>query len=231
MKVKKMPRELFPFLAEEHTDLKVSLNIFGQHLSLSWKGSQKYSVKSQDVEVVKIFLLLALLIVLLLVYASQSSYYIEFPVLESNSEYDPKLKYFFYTLGVILFIEIILGTEIRGGLEMIRKENPNIDSQFLLKMLGPFKYAHTILGIVIVGLSTFIYFKLVIKSYNPSTVIKSTSLLIILLVFSQIILGEILVFFDVIPLIQLFHLWFASLILGLVMVQYMAWNRSQLINE
>ena len=54
---------------------------------------------------------------------------------------------------------------------------------------------------------------------------------IILLVFSQIILGEILVFFDVIPLIQLFHLWFASLILGLVMVQYMAWNRSQLINE
>ena len=114
---------------------------------------------------------------------------------------------------------------------MIRKENPNIDSQFLLKMLGPFKYAHTILGIVIVGLSTFIYFKLVIKSLNPSTVIKSTSLLIILLVFSQIILGEILVFFDVIPLIQLFHLWFASLILGLVMVQYMAWNRSQLMNE
>ena len=29
---------------------------------------------------------------------------------------------------------------------MIRKENPNIDSQFLLKMLGPFKYAHTILN-------------------------------------------------------------------------------------
>ena len=180
---------------------------------------------------ITLHLLLALLIVLLLVYAAQSSYYIEFPVLETDSEYDPKLKYFFYTLGVILFIEIILGTEIRGGLEMIRKENPNIDSQFLLKMLGPFKYAHTILGIVIAGLSIFIYFKLVIKSLNPSMVIKSTSLLIILLVFSQIILGEILGFFDVIPLIQLFHLWFASLILGLVMVQYMAWNRSQLINE
>ena len=206
------------------------ISAFFLTLIQGWLGSVLVHTVLNPITIT-LHLLLALLIVLLLVYAAQSSYYIEFPVLESSSEYDPKLKYFFYTLGVILFIEIILGTEIRGGLEMIRKENPNIDSQFLLKMLGPFKYAHTLLGIVIVGLSTFIYFKLVIKSLNPSIVIKSTSLLIILLVFSQIILGEILVFFDVIPLIQLFHLWFASLILGLVMVQYMAWNRSQLINE
>ena len=162
---------------------------------------------------------------------SQEAYYLDNPDAEKQSKYPPNMKALFGLLAFTLLFEVILGTEIRGGLEMIRKENPMVNSQFLIDMLGPFKYAHTILGIVIVGLSTFIYFKLVIKSLNPSTVIKSTSLLIILLVFSQIILGEILVFFDVIPLIQLFHLWFASLILGLVMVQYMAWNRSQLINE
>jgi len=47
----------------------------------------------------------------------------------------------------------------------------------------------------------------------------------------QIVLGEILVFFEVIPLIQLFHLWIASWILGLVSIQYVAWQRSRLDYE
>ncbi len=180
---------------------------------------------------ITLHLLLALIIVLLLVYSSQASYYIEFPKSESLSRYNANLRSLFFLLGVILFVEIILGTEIRGGLEMVRKENPSVDSQFLLKMLGPFKYLHTILGIVIASITLFISYNLLLKSVMPSLIIKFTSVSLVILVFSQIILGEILVFFDVIPLIQLFHLWFASLILGLVMVQYLAWQRSTSLNE
>jgi len=51
------------------------------------------------------------------------------------------------------------------------------------------------------------------------------------LVLTQIIMGELLVFLDVIPLIQLFHMWVASWILGLVMIQYTAWKQSQLAHE
>ena len=40
---------------------------------------------------------------------------------------------------------IIIGTEIRGGLDISRKDNPLVDGIILLKMLGPFKYIHTIL--------------------------------------------------------------------------------------
>ena len=47
----------------------------------------------------------------------------------------------------------------------------------------------------------------------------------------QIISGEILFFLDVIHLIQLFHLWIASWILGLVSVQYVAWQKSSLNYE
>ncbi len=57
----------------------------------------------------------------------------------------------------------------------------------------------------------------------------STGLLLLIMV--QIITGEVLVFFDVIPLIQLFHLWIASWILGIISVQYCAWKRSGLIDE
>ena len=45
---------------------------------------------------------------------------------------------------VCIIIEIIIGTEIRGGLDIGRKENPLVEGVILLKMLGPFKYIHTI---------------------------------------------------------------------------------------
>tara|TARA_S200000501_G_C20754036_1_gene712967 strand:- start:604 stop:1227 length:624 start_codon:yes stop_codon:yes gene_type:complete len=180
---------------------------------------------------ITLHLIFALIIVLLLVYGSQTSYYLQFPNSEKQSNYRPGLKVHFLLLLGILILEIILGTEIRGGLEMIRKENPIVESQFLLDMLGPFKYAHTILGILIALISSYLWYHLTIQEKKPSTLIKVTSTLIVFLVYSQIFLGEILVFFDVIPLIQLFHLWFASLIVGLVMIQYLAWKQSQIVNE
>ena len=56
-------------------------------------------------------------------------------------------------------------------------------------------------------------------------------IILLVLIMVQIITGEVLVFFDVIPLIQLFHLWIASWILGIISVQYCAWKRSGLIDE
>ena len=141
------------------------------------------------------------------------------------------MKWMFGILSITLLAEVVLGTEIRGGLEMIREDNPMLDSQFLLRMLGPFKYSHTMLGFIISGLSGLLWLRLVKQSQNPSTIMIQSSTAILGLVLTQIIMGELLVFLDVIPLIQLFHMWVASWILGLVMIQYTAWNQSQLAHE
>ena len=106
-----------------------------------------------------------------------------------------------------------------------------VESQFLLNMLGPFKYIHTILGFIIAGFSGMLWYRLVYNSINPSKIMTQISTAIIGLVLTQIIMGELLVFLNVIPLIQLFHMWFASWILGLIMIQYTAWNQSQLAHE
>ena len=180
---------------------------------------------------ITLHLLLALIIVMLLLYAAQESYYIENPYSEKNSKYPLNINWAFIVLGASLFIEIIIGTEVRGGLQMLRKENPLLDSNFLLYMLGPFKYMHTILGIVILFLSIFLWVKLVKQSDNPSEVIKQSSSLILVLIFLQIVSGEVLVFIKVKPIIQLFHLWFAAIIMGLISVQYSAWKKSQTANE
>jgi len=173
-------------------------------------------------------LLLALFIVVLLIYAVMQAYYLGHKEAELSSKYSDTLKWPIMGTGLIIFIEIIIGTEIRGGLEIIRKENPLVDSTFLLNMLGPFKYLHTILGASLIGIGYYLRKKLIVESSNPSRLMVISTNTMLVIIISQIILGESLVFLDIKPLIQLFHMWFASLLLGISVVQYIAWERSRL---
>ena len=175
---------------------------------------------------ISLHLILALIIVMLLVYAAQEAYYDGDNYAEQNSKYPQNIGWLFSLISIVLIIEIILGTEIRGGLEIIRKNNPIAGGDFLLRMLGPFKYMHTIFGFMIAGISSYLWYQLVKKSSNPSILVVQSSSGIILLIVIQIISGEMLVFFKLMPLIQLFHLWIASWILGLLSVQYCAWKKS-----
>ena len=195
-----------------------------------WLGSVLVDTVLNPITIT-LHLLLALVIVMLLLYAAQEAYYVENPDSEKMSHYPSNLKWMFGLLAGILLLEVVLGTEIRGGLEMIRKDNPLVESQFLLNMLGPFKYIHTILGFIITGFSGMLWYQLVNNSINPSKIMTQISAAILGLVLTQIVMGELLVFLDVIPLIQLFHMWVASWILGLVMIQYTAWKQSQLAHE
>ena len=190
-----------------------------------WLGSVLVNTVLNPITIT-LHLLFALVILVLLIYIAQQAYYLKNQLAESKSIYPKKMKIVFTLIAVTLLVEIILGTEIRGGLEIMRKENPMIQSDFLLKMLGPFKYAHTILGIFITILTTYMLYLITKKSINPSPLMVQTGMGIVVLIFLQIVLGEMLVFLEFIPLIQLFHLWIASWILGLLSVQYVAWQKS-----
>ena len=148
---------------------------------------------------ITLHLFFALIIVMLLVFVAQETYYISNIDAEKNSHYPTKMKFLFGLMAISLLTEVVLGTEIRGGLEMIRKDNPIVESQFLLDMLGPFKYAHTILGIAITILSVLIWFSLVKSSINPSQLMVQSSTLIIVLILIQIVTGEMLVFLKFMP--------------------------------
>ena len=64
-----------------------------------------------------------------------------------------------------------------------------------------------------------------INSFPSDYMIYAVNFMLII-IGVQIILGESLVFFDVKPLVQLFHMWFSSLLLGLSIVQYTFWKIS-----
>ena len=191
-----------------------------------WLGSKLVDTVLDPITIT-LHLLLALVIIGLIIYSSIQSYSIIEGNFEKESLYPRYSQYIVLGIMICIIVEIIIGTEIRGGLDMGRKENPLVEGVILLKMLGPFKYIHTILGLVLLGLS--IYFRKMIYDMNTSSslcMIYSANFMLIIMGL-QIILGESLVFFDVKPLVQLFHMWFSSLLLGLSVVQYTCWKLSK----
>jgi len=190
-----------------------------------WLGSKLVDTVLDPITIT-IHLLLALIIIGLIIYSSMQSYLIINGNFEKNSFYPNSIKYMIMAIMGCVVIEIIVGTEIRGGLDISRKDNPLIESLVLLKMLGPFKYIHTILGLIL--LAVVYYLRKVVtdtKSYSSSIMIYSTNAMLAIIGI-QVLLGESLVFFDVKPIVQLFHMWFSSLFLGLSMVQYTCWEIS-----
>tara|TARA_Y100000814_G_scaffold132702_1_gene95984 strand:- start:425 stop:1174 length:750 start_codon:yes stop_codon:yes gene_type:complete len=144
------------------------ISAFGLTLFEGWLGSVLIDTVLNPVTIT-LHLFFALIIVMLLLYVSQEAYYLDNPDAEKQSKYPSNMKALFGLLAFTLLFEVILGTEIRGGLEMIRKENPMVNSQFLIDMLGPFKYAHSILGFFITVLCALLWYRVVKQSLNPST--------------------------------------------------------------
>jgi len=193
-----------------------------------WVGAKLVDTVLDPITIT-IHLVLALIIIALIIYSSIQAYFKISGNFEKNSSYHPNTKIVILGILTCLFIEIIIGTEIRGGLDMSRKENPLIEGIILLKMLGPFKYIHTILGFSLLGLT--IYLRKIINdsNYKCSSFMLTSVNAIIILIFTQIVLGESLVFFEVKPLMQLFHMWFSSLLIGLSVCTFTFWKISQKI--
>ena len=184
-----------------------------------WVGAKLVDTVLDPITIT-IHLLLALIIIGLIIYSSIQAYYSIDGNFESKSSYHPHTKPVILGILVCIFMEIIIGTEIRGGLDMSRKENPLIEGVILLKMLGPFKYMHTILGFSLLGLTIYLW-KIVndIKFISSSFMVNSVNFIMGLII-TQIILGEALVFLEVKPLMQLFHMWFSSILVGLSVASF-----------
>ena len=196
---------------------------------VGWQGSQDVGTVLNPLTL-SLHMVLALFAITFLIIGTQNAYYLAYPVEEKDSYYPCKMKYGFLAMGISLFLEIILGTELRAGLEMVRKDNPLVESVLLLKMLGPFKYIHTVLGVILAGVSWWIWYHFTQKSENASMTTQRASLAIMGLVLIQIVVGELMVFSSVNPIYQLFHMWSATWVLGLLIVEYGAWKRSGDLN-
>ncbi len=189
-----------------------------------WQGGQVVISQLQPLAV-SLHLVIALIIVSLLTYVAQHAYYIEEPGASTASAYPQVVSISVAVLWVLTVAQIIIGTNIRAEVESLIVSNPLATDHELLALVGGLKYVHIFLGIIVAALTFAVGIQIYRVTPCPDQTVQLSVWSLILLVAAQMSLGTGLVAIALPPLLQLFHVWIASLFIGTLLVLYTATKR------
>lgn len=184
-----------------------------------WQGGQVVLSELLP-QAVSFHLVIALFIVSLLIYVTQRATFLEEPLSASRTQYPASVRYSLIALWLLTFGQIILGAGVRGGIETLAQASPLANDHELIAMVGGIKYTHLMIGVVVAVLAFVIGIQIYRTTQTPDPPIRQSVWLLILLIALQMSLGTGLIAVGLPPLMQLSHLWIASLFLGIVLILY-----------
>lgn len=177
-----------------------------------WYGSVVVATKLQPITV-SVHLVLALAIVSILIYITQSISYLDRK--EAPTKFP--LKTGMIILWIMALVQIILGTQLRAATEILLTRYPLLLDYEILSRLGSVNYIHSIMGILLAAVTILISFKIFTMNSKDLKLLSGFSIMLILL---QIIIGSSMEIFGLPPVLQVFHLWIASIFIGVILIQY-----------
>jgi heme a synthase len=211
---RKYPRIIYPMLA-------AFLLVCYQ----AWQGGQIVASNLEPL-LVSLHLVIALIIASILIYVTQKTYYLENPTAEEHSSYPRQVINWIGVLWAVGMLQVILGTQVRSGFEILAGKYPLLDKAALVGQSGPQAYMHAILGLLVAILTWYAGNMILRQSQEPSNLVREGIWVMMLLVLAQITIGVVLFVAGLPSLLQLFHLWIASLYMGTVFVLYLAFRKS-----
>ncbi len=189
-----------------------------------WHGSQVVASELEPL-IVSVHMIIALAIVGLLINISQETHYHQYPESERNSVYSSVMTNIFRFLWIIALVQIIMGTKLRESLEIIAVNNPLLQEIAVVNLVNIGKYLHLGFGIIVFLVVLFVFLILLKKGQKPSPVVWQCALTIVGLAIIQLILGIIMMSIGAKPVLQVLHLWVASLIWGVLLISFGAIDR------
>ena len=181
-----------------------------------WFGS--VVVKSQLMPLtVSIHLVLALLIVSLLLYLTFRAYHPDRAPAVPGKQL--KTRRLLSGLWIVTLIQVVFGAETRSAIEGVLRESPLLLENQVLGAIGFIGDLHGIWGMILTILSLFIILR--IFGLPDRTVLtgRLTGVLAGLIIL-QLVVGLAMQSAGVFPLLQVFHLWLASLFIGNLLLMY-----------
>jgi len=177
-----------------------------------WYGSVVVATKLQP-ETVSVHLVLALFIVSLLIYVTQSISYLDVANIKSKFP----LKSSMIILWILTLTQIILGTQVRSSIEILLNRFPLMFESEILTQIGLINYIHSVTGILLAAVTILISYKIFSINSKELKLLSGFSLLLLL---AQIIIGSSMEIFGLPPVLQVFHLWISSIFIGIILIQY-----------
>lgn len=215
---RKVPRILLPSLAA------LILVVY-----TGWQGGQVVESQLKPI-FVSIHMVLALVIVSLLIYVTQQSHYLENPAADRAAVFPRKTRLWLSLLWVVGIVQVLLGTQVREGLEIIRQQFPLVSGTEFRNYIGAVNYIHAALGVMTAAATVLAGVAILKGSRDLSRLVRESVWGMIVLILAEMAVGLALVLAGLPSLMQLFHLWIASLYIGVLFVLYSAFRR-QTMNE
>jgi len=190
----------------------------------AWIGAK---VVSSDLAIymVTIHMLIALVIVALLIYTITASQDFLIPMAKSDTFLKPLVLLMIF----VMFIQIILGTQVREEVDEIAKRIDNRD--LWLNEMDWFFYVHRSWSLVNIGLAIFIHFRFK-QIFDRQSILYKASLAVILMMCAQTFTGAVLANLSFPGNAQSIHLTLGSLTAGLqIFIFILVFSKTSLIVE
>jgi len=184
---------------------------------LGWQGG-KVVTSELDPTVVSVHALLSVLLASLMIFVTQHIHYVLHPDAEKGSIYPARIRFWLSLAWGLSLAQVLVGTQVRGSIEIISKIMPLADDRVWLSNAGPVLYLHTILGILVIAAGTLIGLSIILRSTSPSSLMWEGAWAILLLLFLDIVLGFGFLLTGVPALMEILHLWVSSFLVGLLLM-------------
>ncbi len=168
--------------------------------------------------IVTVHMLLAQVLGSLLIFVTYKAYHYNKPLKVEIPKATGKWVFSLWLIGVI---QVVFGTQIRSKLEMIAEQFPLLSDSEWLKKVGMLNHLHMTIGFVLAILTTIICWRIFINQ-KEQNLIKISSLLVIVAITVQLVLGIVFISVGMAELVRVFHLWIASIYLGLLFLIFTA---------
>ena len=194
-----------------------------------WQGSVVVSSMLEPV-IVTVHTVLALVIVSLLIWVTQQAYYEERKD-EKMPELPAQTVRWMTILWIMAIVQIILGTQLRQAYEVVVLEFPMLHATEWFGKVGGLNHIHMTLGIIVAIFAWYVGRSILKGSKGITPLLKQSVVGIMVAVGVQITLGLTFIIVGLSPLMQIFHLWVASIIIGLSLVIFSASKRAKQVRS
>lgn len=197
----------FPFLKQDSTVFFLALGSFILVGLQGWLGSIVVSTNLLPVTIT-IHMALALLIVAMLQYALARAGKEKF---RKDFSYSPAVQRLLWVVAIVTFGQILLGTQVREQVDLVAYMMNGANRDLWVDKLGTDFYIHRSFSIVVLVLHVYLAYR--VYQLQDSRMSKLASFML-LLVGAEVVVGIIMAYFAIPPVLQPVHLTVAALLFG-----------------
>lgn len=186
-----------------------------------WLGGQVVASELAPL-MVSAHLLIAVVIGSLMLYIAQETYFLEMGQKQLHSSCPRTMRFLLGGIWLLVALQIVLGTQMRESIERLLSRSPLLADSAVLHQLGSLGTIHLAVGIIVVVGIVIVFVGCMSGKNKPSSYMMQLVWALFGLVVIQLVLGFCLYGMGLPEVVQVLHMWSATVLAGLTMLTFSA---------